>query len=359
MRAKPWLCLSIALVAACGNWKLPALDGDRVVRGDLGARLHRDLSARVDSGFNGAVLIVQGDAVVLHQAYGWADAQRTVPVTTATPFWIASVSKQFAAAAVLALAEDGRLSVRDSLPRFFTEVPADKRAITLHQLLTHTAGLEQHYAADGIAAREAAVRAILAQPLARPPGTGFGYSNDAYNLVAAIVEIVSGQAYEAFLRQRLLEPAGLAHTGFWGPAAHPEVAAILGETPADPAMARPNWGYRGGVGMSSTAADLYRWYAALAEHRVLAAASVAQLLAPHLPRGDLGIAYGWFVEAKPGEPPSLWTRGYEGFGHGAVLAVYPRHRLVIALTTNSGERAGGPVSHALAAELARSVLERR
>jgi len=239
----------------------PAAAGPRggVAQADLGQRIDLFLTQAEESGFNGSVLIAADGGIILHKGYGWADQQRTEPVTITTPFWVASISKQFAAAAILKLEQQGRLSLGDSIAQVFPEVPPDKRDITLHQLLTHTAGLEQHYAADGIADRDEAIRAILAHPLVRPLGEGFGYSNDAYNLIAAVVELAAGQPYETFLREQLLEPAGMLHTGFWGPEDHPEVADILYGEFTDSSILSPNWGFRGGVGMFSTGAFGVAW----------------------------------------------------------------------------------------------------
>jgi CubicO group peptidase (beta-lactamase class C family) len=326
---------------------------DAVVRGERAERIDRFLTNAVNSGFNGSVLIAEDGRIILERGYGWADRERTKRVRPDAPFWIASISKQFAAAAVLKLAERGRLSLQDSIGRLLPSVPPDKRSITVHQLLTHTAGLTQHYAADGIADRDAAVRAILAFPLGGVPGGGFEYSNDAYNLVAAIVEITSGRPYEDIVRGQLLGPAGPTHTGFWGPADHPEVASILGREIPDTNVARPNWGFRGATGMYSTVGDLYRWYLALEGGRVLSEGSVRRLFTPYVKRGATGVGYGWFVSQTPRNTESIWTRGYESFGHGAVLAVYPRERVVIAVTSNSGEAEHNkPVSHKLAQDIA-------
>jgi CubicO group peptidase (beta-lactamase class C family) len=349
------LACAIALVpAGTGAQSNAPVPADTV----LARRIDQFLVRVADSGFNGSVLVARDARVILQKEYGWADQQKTQPVTRSTPFWIASISKQFAAAAILKLVEQGKVSLEDSITRFFTAVPADKKNITIHQLLTHTAGLQQNYAADGIANRVRAIASILEQPLARPPGESFGYANDAYTLVAAIVEIAAGQPYEAYLREQLLEPAGLTHTGFWGPIDHSEVAAILGPPIADSTIARPNWGYRGAVGMYSTAADLYQWYVALSEGRILSAEYRRRLVSPHVMRGAMGVGYGWFQSQGPHDTRSVWTRGYEGFGHGAVLATYPDAGVVIVVTTNSGERSpNAPVSHQLAQDLAAMVLE--
>lgn len=263
------------------------------VNGALGTQLDRFLSTAADSGFNGVVLVVRNGRSVLHKGYGFADRNRTVPVSVATPFWIVSVSKQFAAAAVLRLVEDGRLSLDDPLARFFPQVPAEKRGITLHQLLTHTAALAGEDAADRVTDWEIAVERILSIPLVRPPGAGYGYTNDAYTLIAAIVEIVAGTSYELYVRRALLDQAGLAGTGFWGPPAHPGVASILPTAWGDSLLFQPNWGYRGARGMSATAGDLYSWYRALRENRLLSSANVDRLFRQHAVTGsNAGVGYG-------------------------------------------------------------------
>jgi CubicO group peptidase (beta-lactamase class C family) len=326
------------------------------VDGDLTARLEQFLLGEADSGFNGVVLVTKSGRTILHKAYGFRDGARTVRVRTDTPFWIASISKQFTAAAILKLVEQGRLSLDDSLNRFFPDAPPDKRAITIHQLLSHTAGIDGRDAADGIVERRAAVSAIFSSPLAREPGTDFGYTNDAYHLLATIIEAVAQQPYEAYVRDTLLMPARLPQTGFSGPAEQPQVAAILRPI-TDAKILRPNWGYRGATGMYSSANDLYRWYLALSEGRVVSRTSVQLLFTPHGKAGTTGAGYGWFVSETPRKTKLLWTRGYEGFGHGAVLAIYPDESVVIVVLSNSDKFSPNvPMNHSLAAMVADLVF---
>ncbi len=326
-----------------------------IVQEDLGARLDAFLREEAKSGYQGSVLIAVDSRIVLHKGYGFSDPDHTQAVTIATPFWIASISKQFAAAAVLKLVETGRLSLEDTLARFFTSVPDDKREISIHQLLTHTSGLPQRYAADGIADRERAVAAILEGAPASRPGESFQYANDNYNLIAAIVEIVAEEPYESYVRAKLLAPVSMDHTGFWGPAENPGVAGILAGA-RDPSVLSPNWGYRGAVGMFSTAGNLYDWFRALETHRVLSEASWRRMSSPQVKRENVDVGYGWFLSRTAHGSLCLWTRGYEDFGHGAVLATYPDDRLVIVVTSGSGDREGTPVSHDLAKKLESLIL---
>ncbi len=230
---------------------------------------------QVDSGFTGVVLIAIGDKVILHRAYNARDARPVVDTTS--KFWIGSMTKGFTAAAIMRLQEQRRLSIDDSISKFFRNVPNDKRAITIRQLLTHTSRLPGTGAAYSATSRNAAVDAILAEPLTASSESAYRYTDDNYELLAAIVEIVSRKRWEDYLRSELIVRAGLKHTGFW----------------------RGNdWGHRGGDGMSSTARDLLRWARALDSGHILSASSRAALRSPQVfvrREGASDVSYGFGV----------------------------------------------------------------
>ena len=332
-----------------------ARDSRAAIDGELAQRIGLYLEQASVSGFSGSVLIARDDGVLLHQGYGWADRDRHAPVAAETPFWVASVAKQFTAAAILKLAEQGKVAVGDPVAEYLDEVPEEKRGITLHQLLTHTAGLGQNYAADGIAGRGEAIRAILAEPLKHPPGERFAYSNDGYNLLAAIVEIASGESYESYLQRNLFEPAGLTRTGFWGHADGVPVAQIHGEVSAQ--NQNPNWGFRGATGIYSTTGDLHRWHQALGDARVLSAFSRGQLFSPHVALGRLGhYGYGWFISPTARGTTSVWTRGNDDFGHNAILTRYPEEKITVVVASNAGDSEGVPVSRKVAEEVSKIIF---
>lgn len=286
--------------------------------------------------YSGTLLIAQASKVLLDVGFGWVDKNSSQPIHSSTRFWIASITKQFTAAAILRLAESGLLAISDPLGRFFNSVPSDKAHIMLHQLLTHTAGLHQNYAADGITDRQAAVDAILSYPLAQMPGVCFGYSNDAYNLLAAVIEVVYGKSFESGLEKLILQPAGLQNTGFWGSAEHETVAEIYGEI--EPAVRGANWGFRGAVGMFSTTGDLYRWHQALQSDAVLSSSSRYSMLGVQIRLDQNESAgYGWFQSFTPQGITTLWTRGTEGFGHNAIMLTIPGRQLVITAASNAGD----------------------
>jgi len=318
----------------------PSIPAD-IVAGEDGRRA--DAFILGQSWFSGTVLIARDGRILLHRAYGWADGEGKVPMRTDTLFCIASISKQFTASCLLLLAEQGKLRFDAPLTAFFEDVPADKRSITLHQLLTHTAGLANNYAADGIAEQAGAIRALLQPPLARAPGERFGYTNDAYCLAALIVERVGGTAFDDFLSRQVFEPAGLHQTHHWGSVAVDDPHRVAGaDRPA--ADLRPaNYGFRGATGLFSTPADLYRWYLVLRQDRVLAPASRERLLAAAVPFSRGTVGYGWFHEVTEAGRATLWTRGSEGFGHSASLVAYLDEATLVIVASNvpeSDRRAG-------------------
>lgn len=302
-----------------------------------------------EKGFTGAVLIAKGKKILLNQGYGYADLKKTSKVKSSTKFYIASITKQFTASAILKLQEQGKLNINDPIAKFFKDVPADKQAITIHHLLTHTAGLGQNYAADGIVNRDEAIKAVLKDSLKSSIGEKFGYTNDDYNLLAIIVEIASGKTYETFLQENLLKPAKLTKTGFWGDA-NQIIAGTKKEISAEIKM--PNWGFRGATGMFSTVGDLYKWQQALFADKILTKPSREKLLTPNnqTPRGMH--AYGWFITKPDKGQETIWTAGAEDFGHNGIIKTYNDGTVIIILTN------AGSIDGRLARDIVSEGLEK-
>ena len=239
-----------------------------VVRDSLGARLDDYLTRAAALGFAGAVLVAEDGQVILRKGYGLADRQRGIPITPETVFDIGSITKQFTAAAILKLEEQGRLSVNDPIRYYLDGVPPDKAGITIHHLLTHTAGLRDTFGDDyDVMSRDSLVALVLASDLLWEPGLRYRYSNAGYSLLGAIVEKLSGRPYERFLHDELFEPAGLTQTGYRLPAwpeeriAHGYRLGLDWGSPLDKLWAEdgPYWNLRANGGLLSTVGDLYRW----------------------------------------------------------------------------------------------------
>ncbi|MBS0011354.1 MAG: beta-lactamase family protein [Bacteroidales bacterium] len=236
---------------------------------EAGQNIDRYLLGMEALGFSGAIIVSESDEVVLRKGYGFSDRENRRPYTPATIQTCGSVTKQFTAAAILLLESRGMLSVTDTITKYCNDVPEDRENITLHQLLTHSSGLAGGIGADdeAIEARDYFERA-MSEALQFKPGTAYGYSNTGYSLLAMIIEKVTGQSYESFLRKELLLPAGLSETGYILPEWNRDQMAIgyrngisWGEVYERGWIEDgPNWHLRGNGGMHTIVGDMYKWY---------------------------------------------------------------------------------------------------
>ncbi|ACE85181.1 serine hydrolase domain-containing protein [Cellvibrio japonicus] len=279
--------------------------------------------ARASSDFSGSVLIVKGDDILFEKGFGLADKESNQPFTADTVVDVLSLTKQFTAAAILKLEEQGVLSVSDTLDRFFDKVPEDKKNITLHHLLTHTSGLKGDYKWDyRKVTREELEKNALNSWLHSEPGEKYHYSNVGYSLLGIIIEKASGKGYEEFLYEQFFKPAGMNHTGYIKPEWESKNLAVgyrsravtfrgwlartaywLGAndrwgTPLDQYWAKdgPWWNLRANGGLLSTLNDLHRWHLALENNLVLSEKSKRKLFTPHVNAESQYYGYGWHVE---------------------------------------------------------------
>lgn len=322
------------------------------VAGPVGEALDAYLEA---ADFSGAVVAVADGETVLRKGYGFADRARRVPNTPGTAIQIGSVTKPFTATLVLALRDRGLLDVTDQLSDHLGGVPADKAGITLHHLLTHTAGLPGAVGDDDEAVgREAYLERAFATPLNRPPGAGYEYSNVGYALLAAVVETVTGRSYDAAL-QDLLRGAGIERTGYRLPASVPvargyDGARDLGLPTQRPwAEDGPYWNLRGNGGLLSTADDLLRFHEALEAGALLSDESRRLSVTRHTDEGEGSgshYGYGWALFPAPGG--LLVTHNGGDAGSSADLLRFVDDGVVLAVLSNSRDVEAYDVSGALA-----------
>lgn len=298
-----------------------------------GADLDAAIRKAVAQGFSGAVLVAEGDKILLDQGYGAAGRSRVRP---SSAFWVASIGKQFTSAAILKCQDRGLVKLSDPISKYLHGVPDNKQSLTLLHLLTHGSGLPQDYASEGIADRGQAVAAILKQPLREPPGTRFRYSNDNFVLAGAIVEMVTGRRLEDFIGEELLRPAGLKHTGFASSPEVESVAPLSGGLP--PRLRARQWGWLGAGAMFSTTRDLFHWYKALRVGKVLSAASVEQLFAPHLTMQEGSSGLGWYLGKTQKGTAYVFTRGNDDSGANALIYAFPERQVVVVVLTHAGDK---------------------
>lgn len=228
-----------------------------------------------DGGFSGVVLIAKGDTVLHEQGYGLASCDESLANSADTVHAIGSITKMFTAAAIGKLAAAGKLRLDGTLADYLEDVPDDKAAITVEQLLRHTSGLRTYHETSRKGDFEAMDRpqafdVIMRRRLRSEPGEREEYSNSGYTLLAMIIEEVSGQSYTDYMRDHVLIPAGMTSTGFWGDTFDPIASTpneVLGCSSPD--QWEYSWVLVGNGGMVSTISDMHRWIRALQGDRVL------------------------------------------------------------------------------------------
>lgn len=298
-------------------------------------------------GFAGVLVVARDGKTHLSRGCGFADRENRRRWTSRTVSDIGSITKQFTAAAILRLEEQGKLRVDDSITKYFADVPDDKQAILLHHLLTHTSGISD---VDGMGDwdavdRDGLIGLTMLAPLAFDFGTRWEYSNAGYSLLGAVIEKVTGKSYEEALHELVLAPAGLKHTGYVLPKWDRERIAQgyrggerWGTTLERPFAADgPYWILRANGGIHSTADDMVRWAYALLDDRVLSAASRRKMWERHADEsngeGKSFYGYGWSLVPGPGGRDLVTHNGGNGI-HFADLGLDPLERIVVFMQTN-------------------------
>jgi CubicO group peptidase (beta-lactamase class C family) len=305
-----------------------------------------------------ALAIVRDGHTVKTAAYGMASLELRAPATTGTVFEIGSVTKQFTAAAILLLAQEGKLGVDDKISRHLKGTPESWSQISIRQLLTHTSGLKNYTGLEGFELARHLTQAqfiarIDAYPLDFPPGGKWAYCNSGYNLLGYIIENASGTSYWDFLQQNLFGPLRMTATSGRDPRALLPWRAGGYETNRD-----GQWINRdpdltdvfSAGALVSTVGDLARWNAALDTGGILTAASRAEMWTPVKLNDGTTHAYGfgWFLEPWQGHANIGHSGSTSGFS--ASLQRFPEAGLTVILLTNSDE-------FDIATRLARQIAE--
>lgn len=277
-------------------------------RSERAADIERKVDACVQpylemKAFSGSILIARGGEILLAKGYGLANYELDVPNTPRTKFHLASISKTFTSAAVMILEERGALTVQDPLAKYIPDYPNGDK-ISIHHLLVHTSGIPNinDFPEYGDWSRfpqttAGLVEKVKNRPLKFEPGERYNYSNSNFNVLAYIIERVSGRSYGDFLKEAIFDPLGMRDTAHDGRAAALVIDAASGYTPAGyedlektPCL---DWTIKTGNGsIYSTVQDLYKWDRALYTEEILSRASLEKTFTPHV---DETVGYGWFI----------------------------------------------------------------
>lgn len=318
-------------------------------------------AAVAEAGGGVSVAVAVGDSVVFARGYGVADAGTGAAAGAGTVYRAGSVAKQFTAAAVLRLAEEGRLSLDDPVSRHLPGFPLRGHAVTLRQLLMHTSGLRGYTSAPEFRKVEGAepptewmLGFLGRRGFAFSPGEAWSYSNTGYYLLGLVIERASGRPYADYLRAELARPLGLSSTADCGDAVVPVDPArrargytfAEGRTrEADPISPAAT---RGAGSLCASAPDLARWARALATGRVVSLASYREMTTEgRLSDGTrLGYGLGQFVGTLDGVRRVQHGGTMNGFQ--AQLAYYPEREVAIAVLANHDAARPEPLERAIA-----------
>ncbi len=255
------------------------------------------------------MMLGSGGNIKINQGFGYADRANVVPFSDHTLMTIGSITKPFTATAILLLMDQGKLSVHDPISLYFDNVPTDKKDITLHQLLTHSAGLPGAIGDDyeAITTLDFQKR-VWEQTLLFQPGQGYEYSNVGYTLLGMIVEKISGLSYSAFLEENIFKPAGMMTAGYYNTNAdyHNLVHGYLQDgsdwgTSHDKKWngKEPYWNLKANGGILMSATDMYTWYLALRHNKVLTPALLKIQTTPYVDEGGGSFyGYGYALDAQ-------------------------------------------------------------
>jgi CubicO group peptidase (beta-lactamase class C family) len=299
--------------------------------------------------YSGVAAVYLKDKKIFDGATGYADREWMIPNTTQAKYRIGSVTKQFTAALILKLEEQGKLSTNDKLSQYYAGYPKGD-SITIHMLLNHTSGIKNYTAIPGVwqslhykYSVDSLIRVFRDKPFDFSPGKGWNYSNSGYILLGYIIEKVSGKKYRTFLQEQILTPLGMKHSDLerldtvyankakgymkvgnsWKPAAFMELEGA----------------WAAGA-MISTTDDLNTWIRALYNNKVLNPVSTKKMLTPDA--GTSGYGYGIVIDSL-GKHPRIWHNGgIHGFT--SFLAYYPENDMSVVSFCNNEEESADRIA---------------
>lgn len=328
-----------------------------------------DFDAEVDALFEAfaqpgspgaAVTVMKGDAIVLEKAYGLAQLEYDIPVTSETIFHVASVSKQFATFAVVLLAHEGALTldddIRDHLPGF----PDLGHVITIRHLIHHTSGIRDQWSLlqtagwrmDDVITRDDIMKLMRAQrDLNFPPGDAHLYSNAGYTLIGEIVANVSGQSLKEFTQERIFEPLGMTHTHFHDDHRHivPNRAYSYGRLGED-AYQKLVLSYAnvGATSLLTTGADLMKWQRNFVTGEVGGVAATETMLERGALNDGRTIRYGFGLSHGTYKGTPIISHGGADAGFRSYLMRFPEADLSVAVLSNLAQADTGGLALSVA-----------
>jgi CubicO group peptidase (beta-lactamase class C family) len=303
-----------------------------------------------------SLVIVRDGHIIKTQGYGFANLELKAPATEKTVYEIGSNTKQFTAAAVMMLVEQGKIGLEDSIAKYFPDAPETWRDITIRHLLTHTSGIQNHVAVphwldvfrsnlafETTPARDELLKMFFKLPLEFRPGESWAYDNTGYYLLGVVIEKASGKSYWQFLHERIFKPLGMNDTrstdpqpivpnrasGYEWKNEHFENRPVL-----LPAIA-----FSAGS-LLSTAEDMAKWDIALTTEKLLKRSSLGQIWKAAVTNNGadapFNYGFGWFIDSYDGHRLVQHSGGTPGFS--SAIYRFIDDKVTVIILTNHGDR---------------------
>ncbi len=299
-----------------------------------------------------SIALVRGGRVELVKAYGFASLDPRIPADTTTRFAIGSVTKQFVAALALLLQEDGVLSLRDTVAKWYPNL-TQSNEIMLLDLINHVSGYHDYYPLDFVdrpMAQPTTAEEIIAKfataPLDFDPGTRWSYSNTGYTIIGRVIERVTGKPLGTLLDERIFQPLGMRQTLFEPTTAERRALGYVSWALGDPEAALPEGsGWIGAAGgIWSTAGDLARWNLALMRPGFLSAESRKLLFGERMLRDGTPTGYAGGIGVNRVRGRTIHAHGGAVAGFAASSAFVPEDTAAIVVLVNSDQSITNAVS---------------
>ena len=303
-----------------------------------------------------SLAIVRDGRVIKAQGYGFANLELKAPATKETVYEIGSNTKQFTAAAIMMLVEEGKIHLDDSITKYFPEAPEAWRSITIRHLLTHTSGIQNHVAVphwldvfktnlayETAPARDELLKMFFKLPLEFQPGETWAYDNTGYYLLGIVIEKASGKSYWQFLDERIFKPLRMNATRNTDPQPIVPNRASGYEWKNDHFENRPVLlpviAFSAGS-LLSTAEDMAKWDAALYAEKLLKKSSLDQIWTAAATNDKapmpFNCGFGWFVDSYHGHRLVQHSGGTPGFS--SLIYRFIDDKLTIIILTNHSDR---------------------
>jgi CubicO group peptidase (beta-lactamase class C family) len=346
------LCLFVFQTASAQNATAPSAR-------EITAKVDEYMKAAVEiERFTGSILVARDGQPIVSKSYGMANVELDVPNTPQTVFRLASLTKQFTAAAIMMLQERGKLNTGDSICKYLIDCPTVWQPITIRHLLTMTHGIAGATLTEIGALRGLPVphdqwlEATKKKPLAFAPGEIFRYNNSGYTLLGLIIERVSGKSYGEFLQENIFTPLGMKRTGYEDPRRIIKNRATgYRQLPGDPVTNVPYaeiFALYAAGGIYSTTEDLLLWDKALYTDKLLSRKSIDEMFTPFKEMyPGKSYAYGWWTSQKFGRTEIAHGGNLAGFI--TYIARFPSERVTVIVLSNNGRGSSGTISSVLSA----------